>query len=132
MTEKLETVLEKISTISNPVNSSLTQEFYQFMVDNRNSDSYKKNNLKALILFSHELGPDVTFYDVQKKEKILEFLNRRIKSKSDDPDEKWITTWNDYLGRLKFFFRWLYNYKIKKDEDSKLVEASSHIFRGGV
>jgi hypothetical protein len=39
-----------------------------------------------------------------------------------------ITTWNDHLGRLKFFFRWLYNYKIKKDEDSKLVEASSHIF----
>jgi hypothetical protein len=25
MTEKLETVLEKISTISNPINSSLTQ-----------------------------------------------------------------------------------------------------------
>jgi integrase/recombinase XerD len=122
MTEKLETVLEKISTISNATNSSLVQEFYQFMVDNRKSDSYKKNNLKALILFSHELGPDVTFYDVQKKEKILEFLNRRIKSKSDDPDEKWITTWNDYLGRLKFFFRWLYNYKIKKDvEGSKMV-----------
>ena len=67
MTEKLETVLEKISTISNPINSSLIQEFYQFMVNNRKSDSYKKNNLKALILFSHELAPNVTFYDVQKK-----------------------------------------------------------------
>jgi hypothetical protein len=42
MTEKLETVLEKISTISNPVNSSLIQEFYQFMTDNRKSDSYKQ------------------------------------------------------------------------------------------
>jgi integrase/recombinase XerD len=122
MTEKLETVLEKISTISNPVNSSLIQEFHQFMADNRKSDSYKKNNLKALILFSHELGRNVTFYDIQKKEKIVEFLNRRIKPKSDDPDEKWITTWNDYLGRLKFFFRWLYNYKIKKDvEGGKIV-----------
>ena len=38
MTEKLETVLEKISTIPNPVNSSLIQEFYQFMTDNRKSD----------------------------------------------------------------------------------------------
>jgi hypothetical protein len=57
MTEKLETVLEKVSTIPNPVNSSLIQEFYQFMADNRKSDSYKKNNLKALVLFSHELGP---------------------------------------------------------------------------
>jgi hypothetical protein len=54
MTEKLETVLEKISTISNTVNSSLIQDFYQFMTDNRKSDSYKKNNLKALILFSPE------------------------------------------------------------------------------
>jgi integrase/recombinase XerD len=105
MTERLETVLGKVSTIPNPVNSSLIQEFYQFMADNRKSDSYKKNNLKALILFSHELAPNVTFYDICKKEKVLEFLNKRIKPKSDDPDEKWITTWNDYLGRLKFFFR---------------------------
>jgi hypothetical protein len=35
MTEKLETVLEKISTIPNHVNSSLIEEFYQFMTDNR-------------------------------------------------------------------------------------------------
>jgi integrase/recombinase XerD len=95
------------------------------MTDNRISDGYKKNKLKALILFSYELAPNVTFYDIQK---ILEFLNKRIKPKSEDSDGKWITTWNDYLGRLKFFFRWLYNYKIKKDEESKLVEASSHIF----
>jgi hypothetical protein len=73
MTEKLETVLDKISTVPNPVNSSLIQEFYRFMAHNRNSDSYKKNNPKALILFSHELAPSVTFYDIQKKEKILEF-----------------------------------------------------------
>lgn len=66
MTEKLETVLDKISTISNTINSSLIQEFYQFMVDNRNSDSYKKNNLKVLILFGNELAPNVTFYDIPR------------------------------------------------------------------
>ena len=55
MTEKLETVLDKVSSIANPVNSLLLQEFYQYMVDNRKSDSYKKNNLKALVLFSQEL-----------------------------------------------------------------------------
>jgi integrase/recombinase XerD len=52
---------------------------------------------------------------------ILQFLNKRIKQKGDDTDEKWVTTWNDYLGRLKFFFRWSYNYRIKKDEDIKTV-----------
>lgn len=29
--------------------------------------------------------------------------------------------WNDCLGRLKFFFRWLYNYKIKKDEEDNRI-----------
>jgi hypothetical protein len=78
MTERLETLLDKVSTISNPINSSLILEFYQFMVDNRKSDSYKKNNLKALVLFSHEIAPNVSFYDIPKREKILEFLNKRI------------------------------------------------------
>jgi hypothetical protein len=88
MTERLKTVLEKISTIPNPINSSLIEEFYQFMVDNRKSDSYKKNSLKTPILFSHELAPNVTFYDIQKKEMIVGFLDKRIKPKSDDPDKR--------------------------------------------
>jgi hypothetical protein len=64
-------VLEKISTISNRMNSSLIQEFNQFIADNRKSYSYKKNNLKALILFSRKLAPTVTFYDIQKITLIL-------------------------------------------------------------
>lgn len=88
MTEKLETIIGKVFAIPNAANSSLIQEFYQFIVDNHKSDSYKKNNLKALLLFSQELAPNITFYDIQKKETILEFLNKRIKPKSDDPDEK--------------------------------------------
>jgi hypothetical protein len=61
MTERLETVLGKISTVIDSTNSSLIQEFYQFIADNHKSDSYKKNNLKVLVLFSHELAPNVTF-----------------------------------------------------------------------
>jgi hypothetical protein len=49
------------------------------MADNRESDSYKKDNLKALILFGYEPVPNATFYDVQKKEKIFEFLSKRSK-----------------------------------------------------
>jgi hypothetical protein len=71
MTEKLETVLEKISTTPNPVNFSLIQEFYQFMVDNRKPRSYKKNNLRALIVLGHELAPNISFYDIQKIALIL-------------------------------------------------------------
>jgi hypothetical protein len=31
------------------------------------------------VLFSQELAPNITFYDIQNKEKILEFLSKRIK-----------------------------------------------------
>jgi serine acetyltransferase len=70
MTEKLEAVLDKVSAIRSPVNSLLIQEFYQYMVGNRKSDSYKKNNLKAIALFSQELARNITFYDIQNKEKM--------------------------------------------------------------
>jgi hypothetical protein len=73
MTEKLKTVLEKISTITNRTNSSLIQEFYQYMVDNHKSDSYKKNNLNALVLFSQEVVGDVTFYIFRRKKRYLNF-----------------------------------------------------------
>lgn len=44
-----------------------------------------------------------------------------------DPDKRWITTWNDYLLRIKYFFRWLYNNKIKSDKanDSNLFFSSA-------
>jgi hypothetical protein len=49
MTEKLETVLEKVSSIANPVNSLLILEFYKFMTDNLQSDDYKNNYLKVSV-----------------------------------------------------------------------------------
>ncbi|MGB8933793.1 MAG: hypothetical protein WCC17_01645, partial [Candidatus Nitrosopolaris sp.] len=29
----------------------------------------------------------------------------------NDSDKRWIRTWNDYLQRIKYFFRWLCNQK---------------------
>lgn len=34
-----------------------------------------------------------------------------------DPEQKWITTWNNYLWRIKYFFLWLYNL-IKKGDNN--------------
>jgi len=51
-----------------------------------------------------------------------------MKNKEEDPDEKWITTWNDYLWRIKYFYRWTYNikkYPVK--ENFVLVEPSNWI-----
>ena len=44
-------------------------------------------------------------------------------STDKDPDKRWITTWNDYLGRIKFFVRWLHNHYKKKCEGQEPVSS---------
>jgi integrase/recombinase XerD len=86
------------------------------MKNNYSSESHMNNTLKTNSLFAQFLGPDVSFYDITKKNQITSFLDTKIKSEEDDPDKRWITTWNYYLGDIKFFFRWLHNWKIKGSE----------------
>lgn len=110
---RLDTVLRKVEQMSNQVNSDLLKEFYQHMKDNRTSQNYQKGNLKAMIHFAEHIGAATSFYDVHYKQ-VVRFLDTKIKQEHIDPDKKWITTWNDYLWRLKLFFRWLHNKKIKE------------------
>jgi hypothetical protein len=65
-----------------------------------------------------------TFYDVKDSKTIVAFLDTRRKSKEVDPEQKWITTWNDYLWRLKMFYRWLYNLKIREDNSRNYYDIS--------
>jgi integrase/recombinase XerD len=46
---------------------------------------------------------------------IIAFLDTRRKTKNEDLEQKWITTWNDYLWRIKIFYRGYYNTKILKN-----------------
>lgn len=39
------------------------------MEDGHKTESYRKNGLKVLILFSHELAPNITFLQYAKKMK---------------------------------------------------------------
>jgi integrase/recombinase XerD len=113
---KLNTTISKIASLSNSTNSALINEFHQYMKDNGASERHQNNNLKAVIAFANFLGRDTTFLDIQLKEQIMSFLDTKIKNLEEDPDKKWITTWNDYLHRIKHFFRWLYN---EKDIEAK-------------
>ena len=67
------------------------------------------NNLKAIMNFADNLEPTTTFLTFEGKIKYLIFLDIKIKTIEEDPDGKWITTWNHYLSHIKYFFRWLYN-----------------------
>jgi hypothetical protein len=58
---------------------------------------------------------------------ILSFLDSKIKSKEDDPDGKWMRTWNDYLQRIKYFFRWLYNEKLRQENNENSLDPTDWI-----
>ena len=105
----LTTTLSKILLIPNRINLNLINEFHDQMKSKGCSERHRNNTLHVMIGLANFLGCDRTFYDIERKEQILEFLNTKIKSTKQDPDEKWITTWNHYLARKKLFFRWITN-----------------------
>jgi integrase/recombinase XerD len=121
MPVKLSTTIDKIQSLSNSVNSKLISELCEYMKKNGLSESHINNTLKTNMLFSGFLGLDISFYDVKSKEQIINFLDSKMKNSELDPDRKWITTWNDYLGDIKYFFRWLYNYQSIEDNQVKQV-----------
>jgi hypothetical protein len=67
------------------------------MRSNGSSEHHQNNNLKVVIAFGNFIGKDNSFLDINKKDQFLEFLNTKIKSYDEDPDKRWITTWNIYL-----------------------------------
>ncbi|HJS65504.1 MAG TPA: hypothetical protein VJ767_11700 [Nitrososphaeraceae archaeon] len=86
------------------------------------SERYQNNNLKAIIAYSKSLEPSISFYQIREKNQIFYFLDTKIKSIEEYPDKRWITTRNDYLVRIKYFFRWMYNCKDKTLDDVPFSE----------
>ena len=75
----------------------MTNTFTHYSFENGNTALYNETNLAKF------LGPDVTFYDIHGKDQILAFLDTKRKNVDVDADGKWVTTWNDYLSRIKYF-----------------------------
>ena len=63
--------------------------------------------MKVVLALANFLGTDINFYDIKKREQIIAFLDTEVKNCEEDPDKKWVTTWNHYLNRIRLFFRWL-------------------------
>ncbi|HKG42336.1 MAG TPA: hypothetical protein VKA98_09380 [Nitrososphaeraceae archaeon] len=88
MPTKLITTIKQITTaVSNPVNSALINDFYQYMKANGASERHQNNNLKAIIALAKFIGPDIRFYHL-KREDIITFLNTKMKNQEQDPDKK--------------------------------------------
>jgi integrase/recombinase XerD len=113
MPVRLSTTITKINSISNTTNGTLLNEFHIYMRSNGASESHQNNCLKTMIAFAKFIGANTTFHDIKRRAQIIEYLNTKAKTTEDDPDKRWITTWNDYLGDIKYFFRWLYNERIR-------------------
>ncbi len=91
-------------------------------------EKHINNNLKIIMSFANALQQDIDLENV-KRSQIINFLDSKIKSPEEDPDKKWITTWNVYSNHLKYFFRWLYNEynsknKYKSTEQEYILQAN--------
>jgi DNA modification methylase len=125
---RLSTTVDKLLAAANTVNGSLLLELYDYMRGNGSSESHMNNTLKTASLFAQFLGPNASFYEITQTNQIISFLDTKIKNTKVDPDKYWITTWNDYLGDIKFFFRWLHNWKLKDgDGENKEIQISDWV-----
>lgn len=78
------------------MNSKLIEDFHSYMKGNAISERHQNNNLKVIIAFAEFIGDETTFYQIFTKEEVTKFLDKKIRSNSEDPEQRWITTWNDY------------------------------------
>lgn len=96
MPVKLTTTIAGISLISNSMNKALLYEFNQCMKSIGTSENYQNGNLKIMIYLARFLDSNIDFYQIQKRQQIISFLDTIIKDIQNDPDKRWIRTWNDY------------------------------------
>lgn len=86
----LSTLVRKINLVStNRKNATIILEFHKYMQEKGSSENNQVNNLKVTMDFARFLGP-INFYDIQKREQIISFLNGKIKTQVEDPDKRWI------------------------------------------
>ena len=115
---RLSTLIEKVQNLPLRENTDLINQFHNFMKNNNSSERHIINSIKLILNFDNYFHSPKILSEANEKD-IYNFLDSKIKPIEIDPDKKWITTWNHYLNHLKFFFRWLYNTKAKKDENYK-------------
>ena len=90
------------------------------MKNNGLSKRHMNSTLKTNLAFAEFLGANISFQYIDKGNQSISFLDSKVKT-IEDPDKKWITTQNDYLTDIKYFLRWLYNWKMRFSGGSTFV-----------
>ncbi len=128
---RLENVLEQIETVENNLNKDLMHEFSKYLISKDTSASYQRNCIKIMLMFADFLQSRKeeknNLSEVNSIDDIISFLDTRKKTKDEDPEQKWITTWNDYLWRIKIFYRWYYNTKIFKANSNNIFDSQNWV-----
>src|SRR5207253_5107646 len=71
-------------------------------------ESTKEGKIKVLIWLSNYLANTKTFHQMTKQD-ILNYLNHLKRPNSEDPNQKWVGSYNGRQVIFNKFFRWLYN-----------------------
>ena len=70
--------------VNNQINRELIREFYNYLKNIDTSENYQNGLFKVIIRYAEYLGSDVTFYQNQDKEQIIQFLDLKRKTVEDD------------------------------------------------
>lgn len=114
MVRKLKNTLKNVNSLPNKKNVSHILNYYNYLLDKGITESSKMNNIQSVCYFARYLDT-TNLTDVKEKHQITSYLNTFIKP--DDPEKKYIGTWNSYRSKLIAFYRWLYNADGNEDHE---------------
>ncbi len=75
---KLSTTIGKIQNLPNSKNIEIVNDFLEYMRNNGSSEHHQNNNLKIVIAFGIFLDKENSFYDINKKDQVLEFNTKKV------------------------------------------------------
>ena len=77
---KLSTTIGKIHNLPNTKSIEIVNKILEYMKRNSSSEHNQNNNLKVVISLGNFIEKDNSFFDIKKKEQIVEFINTKVKS----------------------------------------------------
>ena len=75
-----------------------------YMKNNGSSERHQNNNLNVIIEFSNFFDSNTTFYDINRKEQILSFLDTKIKDSVKGPRKKMDYKLESLFNKNKIIF----------------------------